>query len=208
MGMLNEELTIIRGYDIVTAPDGSEIRQHQNEYYSYNLVIDSLITAFTLIAVKRWRFSNARDDFGHYTDPTMRTIENLKILTFGPDIRKAIADIVLQISTKAERPQYATYWEILGVHYGRELRDILYNFLIEFGAEEDFYYQTQPSDFLYSTSENGVTLVKYIGSEDFIDVLTSIDGIPVTEIGPECFKDCKYAAVKRVRMYDGLKTIN
>lgn len=123
MGLLNKYLNCIRGYDIVTGDDGSEIKIYRTEYYSYEKVINAFVKSVNILATDKW----------HINVSGVNTITEQK---FGPNIRKAIANVVLDFSTKAEKPQYATYWEILGVHYGRDLRDILYNFLIEFGAEE------------------------------------------------------------------------
>lgn len=194
MGMVDTELKNIRGYDIDDTG-----KKYLNTALPYTNVRDAIITIFTLLAKKKYKV---------WDDGMSAICFNLNMHTFGPMLRDDIVEGLELLQSKSDVSIFFEIAQVKESHYGREMRQPLYDALVRLGAEEDFYYQTQPSDFLYSTTENGVTLIKYIGGEEYIDVLTSIDGIPVTEIGMDCFKDCKYAVVKRVRMYDGLKTIN
>lgn len=194
MGLLDEELKIIRGYVVVTVA-GKEIKDYfYDGTYNYDDVIDAIHKCLYLLSVSKYHTNVA-------------TIDSIKSHTFGPYIREAIAKSVEDIIIASGVVYDPTPIKIREVHYGRDIRDILYDFLIRYGAEEDLYYQTTKSDYIYTTSESGVTLIKYIGGMQYIATPIMIDGIPVTEIGIECFKDCG-TPVKAVKILDGLKTIN
>ena len=63
-------------------------------------------------------------------------------------------------------------------------------------------------DFEYCTnSEGGITLKKYIGNSLFVTVPAEIDGLPVTEIGNDCFREWMAYFLTKVTVPDTVKRI-
>jgi len=149
--IINRALDYIRGYHDV---DGAIERGYNYEYELYDNVLDALIETLQ---------SMIDDLYPGVYDEVIDDLNNLSSLKWGPEIRNAIYRIFRTIAVEYDVSISYELSLIRYAHYGRDMREPLFDALIKMGANQDFYYNAKSTDFIYEIINNEATLIRYIG---------------------------------------------
>lgn len=178
MAYLSSSLNIIRGYTVGT---GKIEKSYIVDAYFYDNVITSLSLCFKMLGIK-------------YDVDISTERANLESEKWGPRIRSIIRDTLLKISNAAGIKISLELSLIKNAHYGRDMREPLFDALVKLGAEGDFYIKTPITDYIYQTTQSGVILLYYKGEHHaFIEIPayagTEESPIAVIGISPFLFSD-------------------
>ena len=72
--------------------------------------------------------------------------------------------------------------------------------------EESSVQNVTAGDYTYSMSSGKITITKYNGTEEIVEIPAEIDGVPVTRIGTRAFQNC--TTIKQLTIPDGVTAIN
>lgn len=72
--------------------------------------------------------------------------------------------------------------------------------------EESSVQNVTTGDYSYSQSNGKITITKYSGTEENVEIPAEIDGVPVTRIGTRAFQNC--TTIKQLIIPDGVTAIN
>ena len=72
--------------------------------------------------------------------------------------------------------------------------------------EESSVQNATTGDYTYSVSSGKITITKYNGTEEIVEIPAEIDGVPVTRIGTRAFQNC--TTIKQLTIPDGVTAIN
>ncbi|MBS5398378.1 MAG: leucine-rich repeat protein [Lachnospiraceae bacterium] len=72
--------------------------------------------------------------------------------------------------------------------------------------EESSVQNATAGDYTYSVSSGKITITKYNGTEEIVEIPAEIDGVPVTRIGTRAFQNC--TTIKQLTIPDGVTAIN
>lgn len=72
--------------------------------------------------------------------------------------------------------------------------------------EESSVQNATAGDYTYSVSSGKITITKYNGTEETVEIPAEIDGVPVTRIGTRAFQNC--TTIKQLTIPDGVTVIN
>lgn len=150
--IINPSLNYIRGYRDVN--DARE-RDYAYEYESY----DAFITNFIAIVNDL-----VRNLYPYAESHIQEEIEELPTMKWGPDIRYTIVKILRAIYVSYALPITHEVSLIKNAHYGREMREPIFNAFMKMGANQEFLYKAVSSDFIYTDiGNNNALLIRYIG---------------------------------------------
>ncbi len=84
---------------------------------------------------------------------------------------------------------------IFSCHYRLLLLNVHENSkALDYARENDYQYQIieeiHQDDFLYEIENKSITLMRYIGNSQYIDIPAMLQGFPVTHIDADCFDKC------------------
>lgn len=192
--IINPSLNYIRGYRDV---DDARERDYAYEYESYDTFI------FNLLSIVQDLVSNL---YPHAEDDIREEIEELPTMKWGPDIRYTIYKIFRAIAATYNLPISQELSIIRYAHYGREMREPLFNALMKIGANQSFYYKAKSEDFVYTTTSDGAFLIRYIGPhkgkieipESVIDPNDSENLISVTSMSISLFSNARWITAIKV----------
>ena len=197
MGMFDKELLKIRGYRF----------KNDDNYYVGDVVfngkdelINALISIVSTLASAKYPNADISDEIA--------ALPNLK---WGSDIRKTIYTMMKKLADQTNKFLYRELTLIRTAHFGRDMREPLYDILIKLGAGENLYYPTTGDDYIY-TIDNGVaTLELYKGSNHpYLTIPQYVkDGndndIQVTTLSCMLFSEMKW--LQGVYIPEGVTTI-
>lgn len=72
--------------------------------------------------------------------------------------------------------------------------------------EESSIQNAALGNYMYSQSNGKITITKYYGTEEVVEIPTEFDGIPVTSIGTSAFQNCE--TIRRLTIPDGITKIS
>ena len=72
--------------------------------------------------------------------------------------------------------------------------------------EESSVQDATAGNYTYSVSSGKITITKYNGTEEIVEIPAEIDGVPVTRIGTRAFQNC--TTIKQLTIPDGVTAIN
>lgn len=184
MGLFDERLQNIVGYH--TSEEGM-IALSKGCYMSrtndleFNPFIDDLIFMVTALAGALYRDADISD-----------YVETLQNSAYGPTIRKAIYDIFRELSRASHIYIYSELCAIKSAHFGRDMRQPIYDALKKLGIDQDLYVQTTGDDYIWYEDSGDVTIVRYIGPAwPYIIMPETIDGNTVTTVSSLTFNGNK-----------------
>lgn len=152
--IVNPALNYIRGYRDVN--DERE-RDYAYEYESYDAFISNLISIVNDLVSNLYPYAEWH---------IQEELEELPTMKWGPDIRYTIYKIFRAIASAYNLPIAYELSVIRYVHYGRDMREPLFNALMKMGANQDFYYKATSDDFFYIDIGNDeAELIRYIGPQ-------------------------------------------
>lgn len=175
MGTLDNELFHIRGWD-KREYGGADFIFYDvddvNGSMNFNVVINSIFTAFTTLKIK---YPEA-----DITDK----LSSLSTATFGRTIRSLIYDICREFCRAAGIVAFSQLGRIRNAHFGADIREPLYELLIKLGADEDITSLL----YIWEVNNEEVTLIKYIGQGfTVLTVPETIHDYPVKILGSELY---------------------
>jgi hypothetical protein len=77
---------------------------------------------------------------------------------------------------------------------------------VEEYQEESSTQNATTGNYTYSESNGEITITKYSGTDEVIEIPAEFDGIPVTKIGTRAFQNC--TTIKKLTIPEGILTIN
>lgn len=167
MGIYDNELNELRGY--WDKDDDVYIinRSYADEYLSFDYIRSLIIEMTTTLRNTLYRTANIAS--------YVTTLQNA---TFGPTIRKAIYDIFKELARVSGIYLGRELASIRLAHFGKDMRQPVYDALVKLGIEQDLYYDAVSSDFIYSINGGYATLDYYIGEDQpYIRIPATVDDI-------------------------------
>ena len=151
MGIFTDELRDVRGY---TAKEGDVyiVTYHSDDRYGFDYIRSLIIEMTEALSETIYPEANISE-----------YITALQSDTFGPDIRRDIYNIFKELSRASGIYIGRELAAIRLAHFGRDMREPVYDALIKLGIEGDLYYNAVSSDFIYSIMGGYAYLDYYIG---------------------------------------------
>lgn len=183
MGMFDKDLKKIRGYQ---SRNGDSYYVFDTVYKGKAELINSLLTIVTAICASKYPDVDISEE-----------VAKLPNLKWGPDIRNTIYMIFKKIAVGSGIYLGRELVAIRYAHFGRDMREPLYDALIKIGAEENLYYPTTGDDYIYTISNGVATLQLYKGEvHPFLAIPNYVnDGgsdIPVGVLSCLLFSNCDW----------------
>lgn len=150
MGMFTNELIELRGY---IQKEGDVYVVSTSDYYlDFDYIRSLIIDMTTVLSETLYPTANISE-----------FITALQTATFGPEIRTAIYNIFKEFARVSGIYIAKECASIRLAHFGRDMREPIYDALIKLGIEGDLYYDAVSSDFRYIVDNGVATLNYYIG---------------------------------------------
>lgn len=180
MGIYDNKLIELRGYR-AEDDDVYIVNRDAGDYLSFDYIRSLIIEMTTTL----------RDVL--YRDANISTyVTTLQNATFGPTIRKAIYDIFKELARVSGIYIGRELASIRLAHFGKDMRQPLYDALVKLGIEQDLYVQTTGDDYIWYEDSGNVTIVRYIGPTwPYIIMPETIDGNTVTTVSSLTFNGNK-----------------
>lgn len=150
MAYLTNNLDVIRGYTVVTKPDGTEYKSHDISSYYFNNVRDAIADVLTFLSDTKYSSVNIVNE--------LFIIKNNK---WGPDIRDAIYNAVKKLLKAADMKSFENLSKIHHAHYGSEIREPLYSVFVQLGANDiDVVYSTKDGNKFHTSDDLPYCVIK------------------------------------------------
>jgi hypothetical protein len=167
MGIYDSELIELRGYRAKDDDVYIVNKVGADDYLGFDYIRSLIIEMTTTLSNTLYRTA----DIASY----VTTLQNA---TFGPTIRKAIYDIFKELARVSGIYIGRELASIRLAHFGKDMRQPLYDALVKLGIEQDLYYDAVSSDFIYSINGGYATLDYYIGEDQpYIRIPATVDDL-------------------------------